>query len=337
MKKMVGFIIILTSLLIYAFFSQSTDKETLTKGDGVPVIGILQLTSHPALDKIRKGIIDTLAEEGYVEGKSVKIVYENAQGDQSNLNAMSEHLVNQQASVIAAITTPSAQALANATTSIPIVLAGVTNPEGANLVNTNEKPGGNITGVADQTPIKKQISLIKKLLPQAKKIGILYSSSEDNSILNAKEAEKRAKEKGFETVTMTVSSTNDVAQVGTSLARKVDAIWVPSDNTIASSLNTLIDAADNKGIPVFPPVDTMVEQGGLATVGIDQYEMGKQAGEMTVSVLEGTIDTADKPIQLPKKTALYINQQQARKLNIAIPKSLLNDAVLFDKSKGGKQ
>lgn len=328
MKKMYGFIALLTVLLIIAFVSAKKETNEERNHD-VPVIGILQITSHPALDAIHKGIIDGLSEEGYQNGETIKVEDQNPQGDQSNLNTMSQRLVSKDVDILAAIATPSAQALANATEDIPIILAGVTDPESSNLVKSNKEPGGNITGVADQLPIKEQISLMKELMPAAKNIGILYSSSEDNSIINAKEAEKIAEQSGFKVKTMTVSSTNDVAQAGSALADQVDAIWVPSDNTIASALNTLLQVTDEKGIPVFPPVDTMVKQGGLATVGINQYEMGKQAGKMAAAILDGEEIPANTSIQSPIHTNIYMNQQKAKQLGIHIPSELKEQAVLF--------
>lgn len=221
------------------------------------------------------------------------------------------------------IATPSAQALANSSQEIPIVLGAVTDPEGSGLVKSNEAPGGNITGVSDLTPIKEQFSLIQEILPEAKKIGILYSSSEDNSIVQADQAIEIANEMGLETQVMTVSSTNDVSQVGATLAAQVDAIWLPTDNTIASAMNTLVSAADSNGIPIFPAVDTMVEEGGLATVGLDQYELGRLTGEMVAAILNGESDPATTPIRYLDKGEVIINEEKAKQLGITISPQLL--------------
>lgn len=329
MKKMIGFIAILTILLTYAFISGlRTTTETAQKD--LPVVGLLQLTSHPALDLITQGIIDSLSEEGFVDGETMILDFQNAQGDQSNLNSMSTRFVSRDADIMIGIATPAAQALANASSDIPIVLGAITDPEASNLVASNEQPGGNITGVSDATPIKEQLSLLKDLLPDAKNIGILYSSSEDNSIVQGKQAEELAKELGFETTTMTVSSTNDVAQIGAALASQVDAVWVPTDNTIASAMNTLVEATDAEGIPIIPAVDTMVEQGGLATVGLNQYELGKLTGKMTAAILKGEIEPATSPIQYLEQGDIFINQEKAAELGITIPQSILEQAVNID-------
>ncbi|AEB29913.1 putative ABC transporter, substrate-binding lipoprotein precursor [Carnobacterium sp. 17-4] len=323
MKKMIGFIICLVALLTVAFFTTKT--ETVTKKEK-PMVGILQLTSHPALDLIYKGIVDELNDAGYIDGETMTLDFQNAQGDQSNLNSMSTRFVSRGADVMVGIATPSAQALANSSQDIPIVLGAVTDPEGSGLVKSNEAPGGNITGVSDLTPIKEQFSLIKEILPEAQTIGILYSSSEDNSIVQAEQAIEIAEEMGLDTQVMTVSSTNDVAQVASTLAAQVDAIWVPTDNTIASAMNTLVSAADSNLIPVFPAVDTMVEEGGLATVGLDQYELGRLTGEMVVAILNGDTNPATTPIRYLDQGDIIINEEKAEQLGLTIPTQVLEKA-----------
>ncbi|MFL2099874.1 tryptophan ABC transporter substrate-binding protein [Desemzia sp. FAM 23989] len=329
MKKMIGFIAILTIILTVAFFSD-TDTTAQPSENELPVVGVLQLTSHPALDLIYEGIVDALNEAGYVDGETMILDFQNAQGDQSNLNSMSTRFVSRDADVMVGIATPSAQSLANASSQIPIVLGAVTDPEASNLVASNEEPGGNITGVSDETPIQEQFELIQEILPEAKSIGILYSSSEDNSIVQGEKAAEIAKEMGFETITMTVSSTNDVSQIGSALASQVDAIWVPTDNTVASAMNTLVEAADAEGIPIIPAVDTMVEQGGLATVGLNQYELGKLTGEMTAAILDGKIDPATTPIQYLEQGDIFVNPEKAEELGIILPQQMMEQATIID-------
>ncbi|MFL2105974.1 tryptophan ABC transporter substrate-binding protein [Desemzia sp. FAM 23991] len=329
MKKMIGFIAILTIILTVAFFSD-TDTTAQPSENELPVVGVLQLTSHPALDLIYEGIVDALNEAGYVDGETMILDFQNAQGDQSNLNSMSTRFVSRDADVMVGIATPSAQSLANASSQIPIVLGAVTDPEASNLVASNEEPGGNITGVSDETPIQEQFDLIQEILPEAKSIGILYSSSEDNSIVQGEKAAEIAKEMGFETITMTVSSTNDVSQIGSALASQVDAIWVPTDNTVASAMNTLVEAADAEGIPIIPAVDTMVEQGGLATVGLNQYELGKLTGEMTAAILDGKIDPATTPIQYLEQGDIFVNPEKAEELGIILPQQMMEQATIID-------
>lgn len=330
MKKMIAMIALLSAVVLFALFKDQTQEET--EGN-LPIVGILQLTSHPALDLINDGILAALAEEGFKDGQTMTLDFQNAQGDQSNLKAMSERFASERASVMVGIATPAAQALANASKEIPIVLGAVTDPEGAGLVKSNEEPGGNVTGVSDITPIAQQFDLIRQILPEAKTIGILYSSGEDNSAVQAEQAEMIAKEMEFETITMTLTSTNDVSQIAADLAKKSDAIWVPTDNAVASAMNTLLKETDQQQIPVFPAVDTMVEQGGLATIGLDQYELGRETGKMTADILKGIIKPADEPIRTSKEGQLYVNEDKAKSLDIRIPQELLEKNQL----KGAKK
>ncbi|HBQ63201.1 MAG TPA: peptide ABC transporter substrate-binding protein, partial [Trichococcus sp.] len=210
----------------------SSDGSAASSTDSInsdlPYIGIMQLTTHPALDQIGEGIIDQLEEAGYVDGETATIDFQNAQGDQSNMQSIAERFVSNDADIMIGIATPAAQALANASSDIPIILGAITDPVAASLVQSMEKPGGNITGVSDKTPARDQFILIQQLLPDAKTVGILYSSAEDNSISSAKEAEEIAASLGLKTVTKTVTSTNDIAQVAEILASEVDAIYVPT-------------------------------------------------------------------------------------------------------------
>lgn len=290
-------------------------------------IGLLQYTSHPSLDAITDGIINTLAENGYANGDSITLDFQNAQGDQSNLNTMSTRFVSNNADLMIAIATPSALAIANASSEVPIILGAITDPENVGLVESNEAPGGNITGVSDMTPIAQQLELIRELQPEATTLGLLYSSSEDNAVLQGEMAAELAKEFGFETVTRTVSSTNDVIQVTQQLVTEVDAIWTPNDNIIASAFPSVLETANSANIPVYPAVDMMVAQGGLATLGLNQYQIGVKTGEMVVELLRGEIETATEPVRLADETDLVINFETAELLGINIPDSLRSKAI----------
>lgn len=303
-----------------------SSKASIEEVTDMPHVGLLQLTSHPSLDAIAQGIIDELEAEGFVDGETMTLDFQNGQGDQSTLNSMAQRFVNDDADVMIGIATPSALALANASSTLPIVLGAVTDPENVGLVETNEEPGGNVTGVSDMTPIRQQLELIRKLLPEATTLGIMYSSAEDNSVLQGDIAEELAPEFGFETVTRTVSSTNDVAQVGLQLVKEVDAIWVPNDNTVASAFPTLIEQSNHAGVAIFPAVDQMVVQGGLATLGLNQYQLGVATGRMAAAVLRGESDPATTPIYLAEEVDLIVNFEQAELLGIEIPKDISKDA-----------
>lgn len=325
-KGILGFAIALVVLLIGGFVysrqqvtttTTSTNAQTTT-ADKTIKLGVLQLLSHPALDAIYQGLQDELAKEGYEVGKNLAIDFQNAQGDQSNLASMSEKLVSNQNDVIVGITTPATLSLANVTKDIPIVMGGITYPVEAGLIADEQKPGNNITGVSDRTPIKQQLELMKQVVPTLKTVGILYTSSEDNSVKQAQQAEEDAKELGLDVKVATIANTNDIQQVTESLASQVDAIFVPIDNTIASAMATVVKVTDAQKIPVFPSADTMVADGGVLGLGVDQYQIGVETAKMVVKVLNGA-NPADTPIQLANDGVIYLNEAKAQALGITIP------------------
>lgn len=328
-RNLILTIIGLTIFVIYSGISM-TLKERNTSADGAedkPYIGLLQFTAHPSLDAISLGVIDTLAEHGYVGSENITLDYQNGQGNQSNLNSIATRFVSNEADVMIAIATPAALSLANASSDIPVILGAITDPQNVGLVASNEAPGGNITGVSDMTPIKQQIELIRQLQPESKTLGILYSSSEDNSILQADIAGEIAREFGFEPIKRTAASTNDVSQVTQQLAAEADAIWTPNDNVIASAFPTVLEVTHAQKLPVYPAVDMMVAQGGLATLGLNQYQIGVKTGEMVVELLEGKIDPASEPVRFADETGLVINYETAELLGIEIPESLAALAI----------
>lgn len=294
------------------------------KKDGVFNIGVSQYVEHAALDASYKGFVDALAEAGYVDGEKIKIDYQNAQGDQSNTNTIATKLVNDNNDLILAIATPSAQAVANATKDIPVLVTAVTDPHDAGLVESNEAPGGNISGTSDLTPVRKQFELLTQLLPDTKKVAILYTSSETNSKVQAQMARDAAVEFGLETIDATVSNTNEIQQVVESLIGKVDAIYAPTDNLIAKAMPTVTMVANSNELPVICGEKGMVEAGGLATYGIDYYELGKLTGQQAVQIIEGKATTEDMPIGYlaEENCELTINEEVAKQLGIEIPADL---------------
>ena len=336
MKKNKGiylFGVLLVLVVIGAlFFNQSGDKNKETNTTNTAStqtetvkVGVLQLLSHPALDAIYKGLQDELKNEGYEVGENLEIDLQNAQGDQSNLASMSEKLVSGGNNILVGITTPATLALANNTKETPIIMGGITYPVEAGLIASESKPGNNITGVSDRTPIKQQLEIMKQVLPNMKKVGILYTSSEDNSVKQAEEAQKAAKELGLEVKVSTIANTNDIQQVTESLASQVDAIFVPIDNTIASAMATVVQVTDAVKIPVFPSADTMVADGGVLGLGVDQYQIGVETAKMVVEVLKGA-KPADTPIKLANEGVIYLNEEKAKELGIAIPADIAQKA-----------
>ncbi|MHC5373694.1 tryptophan ABC transporter substrate-binding protein [Enterococcus sp. LJL120] len=324
--------VILVGFFAYQLGQQSNsadstaDSTTESSAVEMKTVGILQYVSHNALDQIHQGIIEGLAESGYVEGENLTIEFQNGQADQSRLNTMSQQLISEGSDVLVGIATPAAQALANATTEIPIVLGAVTDPVGAGLVADLDEPGGNITGVSDQTPVAAVLQLAQEILPEAATVGILYSSAEDNSQAQVAQAQAAAADLGVETKLFAVNSSNEIAQTVQVMAAQVDYIFIPLDNTIANAMETVVQEADAANTPIFPSVDTMVEQGGIATIGLNQFQIGVETGKMAAQILDGA-DPAATPVYLFTEGETIINSQQAAKLGITIPADIVSDAT----------
>lgn len=313
---------IISTLCILALSITTLTGCSSKKDNKTYKIGVSQFTTHDALDSAYDGFIDGLAEAGYKEGDNIEIDFQNAQGEPSNCTTIASTLVNNNPDLILAIATPSAQSLANVTQDIPIVVTAVTDPADSGIVATNEAPGGNVTGTSDLNPVKEQMDLLLQLVPTAKKIAILYCSSEPNSKFQAELAAEAAANVGLETVDATVSNTNDIEQVVQSLVGKVDAIYAPTDNTIASGMSTVAMVANSNNMPIICGESGMVDNGGLATYGINYYNLGKQTAAMAVKILSGESKPADMPIEYLEQMDLTINEDVAAELGITIPDDL---------------
>jgi putative ABC transport system substrate-binding protein len=279
-------------------------------------IGVLQLVQHTALDASNKGFLAALNDAGL----NCDIDQQNAGGDQSACQTIATKLVNDKDDLILAIATPAAQAVAGATTTIPVLITAVTDPAGSKLVKSNEKPDCNVTGTSDLTPVKEQIALLKKILPKAKKVGILYCSAESNSSIQAKMAADACKADGLESKDYTVSSSNEIQQVVESMVGKVDAIYAPTDNVIAAGMTTVSMVANEKKIPVICGESGMVDNGGLATYGIDYYQLGYLCGQQAVKILTKGMKPAEMPIEYlsADKCTFKVNEQTAKTLGIDV-------------------
>ena len=301
-------------------------KDTATSDTEGKVfkIGVNQLVTHAALDASYQGFVDALKEAGFEDGKNIKLDYQVANGDQPTANTIATKLVNDNNDLILAIATPSAQACANATKDIPILVTAVTDPAGSGLVASNEAPDGNVSGTSDLNPVKDQIALLTKLIPDAKHIAILFCSSESNSKIQVELATSAAKEAGLTVEEASVSNSNEIQQVVQSLVGKVDAIYAPTDNVIAAGMPTVAQVANDNNLPVICGESGMVDAGGLATYGIDYYELGKLTGAQAVKILKGESEISTLPIEyLPEdKLTLSINEEVAAQLGITIPDDL---------------
>lgn len=303
-------------------------KADAPKADGKKLIniGIVQLVEHGALDAANKGFVDGLASRGYKENEKVKFDRQNAQADQSNLQTISQRFVNNKVKLICAIATPAAQTVANATKDIPIVGTAITDYVAAKLVKSNEKPGTNVTGTSDMNPVKEQIDLLTKLVPTAKTVGFIYTSSEVNSQIQVEMAKKACAAKGLKFAEATVSTVNDIQQAALSLKGKVQAMYIPTDNILASAMPTLVKITNEAKIPVIVGEGSQVKEGGTATLGIDYYKLGKQTGVMAADILDGKAKPADMAIQTQKDFEVVINQEQVKKLGIKVPEDILKKA-----------
>lgn len=302
--------------------ASSPEKSSDNANDKTYKIGIVQLVEHDALDASYKGFVDGLAEAGYYEGKNIVIDYQNAQGEQANCNTIATKLVNDKSDLILAIATPAAQAVANATKDIPILVTAVTDPAVSKLVASNEAPGGNVTGTSDRTPNAEQIQLLTELIPTAETIGLLYCSSESNSKIQIDIAREEAEKLGLKTIEYTISDLNELQQVMESMVGKVDAIYTPTDNKIASGMATVSMIATENKIPVIAGEGGMVENGALASYGLDYYELGKLTANQAVKILKGGASPADMPIEYLGDFDFYSNDDVANQLGITIPEDL---------------
>ena len=292
-------------------------KEAGAKAEKVNV-GIVQLVEHAALDAANKGFVDGLASKGYKEGQNITFDKQNAQADQSNLQNIAHRFVNNKVDLICAIATPAAQTVANVTSDIPIVATAVTDYKTAKLVKDNAKPGTNVTGTTDMNPVAEQLDLLLKLVPNAKTIGTIYCSSEVNSQLQVELLKKAAAAKGITVKEATVSTR--------SLTGDVQAVYVPTDNVLASAIPTLISVTEEAKLPVICGEGGMVRAGGLATLGVDYYQLGFQTGVMAADILSGKAKPADMAIQAQKEFKPTINLKEAAKIGLKVPEDLLKGA-----------
>lgn len=282
------------------------------------VVGLVQLVEHPALDEANRGIVDAVKARGL----QVEFDQQNAQADQSNLGNIAQRFVSQKYPLIFAIATPAAQIMANATDRTPIVATAVTDFEVAKLVKSNQKPETNVTGSSDLNPVAEQVKLMLELFPDAKRVGTIYNSSEINSQFQVAILKEEIQKRGLNLVELTVSSVNDVQQTAQSMIDKVDVIYVPTDNIIASAMPVLTKITTPAGIGIIAGEEGPLKGGALATVGVDYYNLGRIAGEMGADILEGKSQPQNMPIRYQTEFKAKINANVAEKIGLKIPETL---------------
>ncbi|MDO5499340.1 MAG: ABC transporter substrate-binding protein [Propionibacteriaceae bacterium] len=320
-----------TAALALAGCSANGTEPAAPGGNGADAdneytIGITQIVSHPSLDAAREGFKETLEASGL----NVTFDENNAQGDQGTATSIASKFSTGDFDLVLAIATPTAQASAQVVTNKPILFTAVTDPVAAQLVDSNEAPGGNVTGTTDMNPVADQIALVKKLKPEATTVGVLYSSGEVNSEVQVNLAKEAAAAEGLELVERTITNTGEVAQGAAAL--DVDAIYVPTDNNVVAGLAAVVQAAEQKQIPLIVGEGDSVREGGVITIGIDYRELGAQTGEMAVRILQDGADPATMPVEDQKEYTTYVNPEAAERMGVEIPEDLMAGATNVNNS-----
>lgn len=307
---------------------QSSAAASDTGSDENYVVGIGQFAEHGSLDNCREGFLLGLAEAGIEEGKNLTILFENAQADGGISSQIVDNFIAKKADLICAIATPIAQSAYSASKKheTPVIYTAVTDPVLAELANADGTPVGEITGTSDKLPVEKQLEMIRAILPEAKKIGILYSTSEINSVSAIEEYKAAASNYGFEIVESGIAATADIPLAADSLLEKVDCLNNLTDNTVVSSLPMILDKAAKKQIPVFGSEIEQVKIGCLASMGLDYIDLGKQTGHMAAKVLKGEAKASEMKFEVIEEAAFYGNTNVAEALGITLPESLVSSA-----------
>lgn len=331
-KKCLAVLLSLTLVFALAACGSSDDGgDANTNGEKLK-IGIMQFGEFTALTNATNGFIDGLAEAGYVDGDNITIHQLSAAAEAANCPSIADTLINENSDLILAVATPSASAVKEKTSTIPVLFTAVTDPAGSGLIESNDAPGANLTGTSDMNPVAQQIALGKQLVPNAKKVAVMYCSSESNSKIQSDLAEAAIKEQGMESVVKTVSAIDEAKSAIESLKGQVDFIYIPTDNTLADGMTSVSAAANECGIPTIVGESGMVGNGAFATYGINYYELGKTTAAMAVKILKGEAEPASMPIEYQTDESVLevaINTETADKLGITIPDEVKNTATLL--------
>ncbi|ADE31568.1 ABC transporter substrate-binding protein [Streptococcus suis] len=318
-KKLATISVASMGLLTLAACSSSSEQAS----SDVVKVGVLQYMEHESLTAAREGFVAELEANGYKEGEKLVLDYQNAQGDQANLQTISEQLIDGN-DIVLAIATPSAQSLATVSTETPIVFTAVTDPLSADLVESIEKPGGLLTGTSDQAPIDKQVELLGQAVPDAKTVGILYTTSERNSEVQVEQAKELLEKAGYKVVVKGITSSNEVQDATTSLMKDVDALFIPTDNTVASTMTMIGELSVEHKVPVIGGSTDMVDEGGLLTYGTNYEALGRQTAKMAIKIIEGA-NVSETAVEYPETVSLHVNEEMALKLGIDTSKLAVSE------------
>jgi putative tryptophan/tyrosine transport system substrate-binding protein len=289
-------------------------------------VAVTAIVEHPALDAARDGVRDALAEAGFKPGENLEFKYQSAQGNPATAAQIARQFVGESPDVIVPISTPSAQAVAASTKDIPVVFTAVTDPLGAQLVSDMDKPGGNVTGLSDMSPIADHLALIKEITPDAKRIGVPYNPGEPNSVTLLRELKEMAQEQGYTVVEAPATKSADVQAATRSLVGKADIVYVPLDNTIVSAMESVAAVGAQNKLPVYAADTNSVERGAMASIGFNYYDVGKQTGEIVARVLKGE-KPGDIPVRMAAGTDLVVNPKAAQAMGVSLPEAVVSRAT----------
>ncbi len=325
MKRKLIMMVALSLMLVMALTVVGCGKSG-QKDDGKLTIGIVQIVEHPSLNTIRESMVAELATLGYKDGENITIDYQNAQNDQTNLKTIAQKFANNKYDLIVAIATPSAQAAVGETKDIPVVFSACTDPVGSGLVTNLEKPGANVTGTSDAVSAEKIMELAQRITPGIKTVGALYNTSETNSVSVINDLKAYGAKNGIKVIDATVTNSNEVQQAVSSLAGKVDAVFSPIDNTVASAMPVVAQVANKAKLPVYVGADSMVNDGGLATYGVNYITLGQETGKMVAEILKGT-KPGDIPVKTISDVEIYLNKDTAAAIGVTIPDAVVKEAA----------
>lgn len=319
-KKMLGVLLTMTAAMMLTACGKKDSEYT---------IGISQFAEHGSLDNCKDGFLEALKEEGIVEGENLEVLYDNAQTDTGMASTIADNYVTKKVDLICAIATPSALSAYNSclNTEIPVIYSAISDPVGAGIANADGTSVGNITGTSDALPVEEQLAMIRKMMPDATKIGIMYTTSEANSVSTIEEYKRLAPDYGFEIVESGISTIADVSLAAADLVTKVDCISNLTDNTVVEALQVVLEYANNAGIPVFGSEVEQVKNGCVAAMGLDYFELGKQTGMMAAKILKGEAKASEINFEIIEGASLYINTEAAGNVNLEISDEYAGEAV----------
>lgn len=289
-------------------------------------VAVTAIVEHPALDAVRDGVKDALAAAGYKDGENLSFIYKSAQGNVATAAQIARQLAGESPDVIVPISTPSAQAVVAATHDIPVVFSAISDPVGAQLIKSMKHPGANVTGLSDMSPVAEHVALIKEIVPTVKTVGFLYNSGEANSVSLLAAFKAAAEAAGIKVVESAATKTAEVQGAARALTGKVDAIYVPTDNTIISALESAVTVAEESKTPLFSADTDSVARGSIAALGFNYYDVGKQTGEVVVRILKGE-KPGDIDATVAKGTDLVVNKGAAALMGVELPAAVLARAT----------